>query len=75
MFGEGLLQFGFGNGPACVSVDITMHLDLALFLLEMKFEKLSHTLVEYVIGGGTGELPPKDMKFRYLECNLLLGSL
>ena len=50
-----------------------MHLDLTLSGWNLEFEKQSHTLLEYVIGGGTGELPPKDMKFRYLVCDLLIG--
>ena len=50
-----------------------MHLDLTLSGWNLKFEKQSHTLLEYVIGGGTGELPPQDMKFRYLVCDLLMG--
>ena len=52
---------------------MTMHLDLALSGWNLEFEKQSHTLLEYVIGGGTGELPPQDMKFRYLVCDLLMG--
>ena len=36
-----------------------MHLDLTLSGWNLKFEKQSHTLLEYVIGGGTGELPPQ----------------
>ena len=32
--------------------------------LELYHNNLTHG--GYVIGGGTGELPPKDMKFRYL---------
>ena len=72
--GEWLLKSDIGNDAVlCFYVDTTMHLDLTLFQLEFEiWITVSH------IGGicdrrrywGT---PPKDMKFRYLVCNLLMG--
>jgi len=64
----------YGNDAVlCFYVDMTMHLDLTLSGWNLKFEKQSHTLLEYVIGGGTGELPPQRYEVSVLGLWLVDG--
>ena len=70
MFGEWLYCFEVWQRRECVSAMMILQCqDLALVLhcfigVEIYRNNLTHG--GYVIGGGTGELPPKEMKFRYL---------
>jgi len=65
----------YGNDAVlCFYVDMTMHLDLTLSGWNLKFEKQSHTLLEYVIGGGTGELPPQRYEVSVLGLWLVDGQ-